>query len=126
MNPHTGVYLFDHDMPIFGGQVPWHCADIPYIFHNTEVVPTMGEPATAQLQERLFGSLMAFARTGDPNHETLPAWPACTPEREFVMVFDDENHVEVNFDHELIPLLTRRMLPLFEKQREERMKKVQH
>ena len=126
INPHTWVYLFDHDLPIYGGQVPWHCADIPYVFRNTEVVPTMREEITERLQEQLFRAVIAFARTGDPNHPGIPAWPGCTPEKESVMVFDRETRVKVNFDHRLIPELRRVLLPAFEKQREERMAKVQH
>ena len=126
LNASTWVYLFDHDMPIYGGQVPWHCADIPYVFRNTEFVPTMQEKITETLQEQLFRSLIAFAKTGNPNNPAVPDWPACTPQRESVMVFDNETRVLVNFDHALIPELTRVMLPFFEKQREEKMAKVQH
>lgn len=126
INPNTWVYLFDHDLPIFGGQVPWHCADIPYVFRNTEAVPTMQEEVTAALQEQMFRSVIAFARTGNPNNPTIPEWPACTPEKESVMVFDNTCRVLTNFDHQLIPELCRVMLPVFARQREERMAKVQH
>lgn len=126
INPNTWVYLFDHDMPIFGGQVPWHCVDIPYVFHNTQVVPTMREEITETLQEQLFQSVIAFAKTGNPNNAAIPEWPACRPDCERVMVFDNETHVVTNFDHALIPELCRVMLPLHEKQREEQMAKAQH
>ena len=32
-------YLFNLDMNFDGGRTPWHCADIPYFFHNTELAP---------------------------------------------------------------------------------------
>lgn len=32
-------YLFDQDFPLMGKSTPWHCADIPFVFHNTELVP---------------------------------------------------------------------------------------
>ncbi|MBQ8973096.1 MAG: carboxylesterase/lipase family protein [Clostridia bacterium] len=126
VNPNTWVYLFDHDMPIYGGQVPWHCADIPYVFHNTCVVPTMQEKGTALLEERLFQSLIAFAKTGDPNNAAVPEWPRCTPTEEYVMVFDTETRVLKNFDHALLPELQRSMMPLFLRQQDEKMAKVQH
>lgn len=126
VNPNTWVYLFDHDLPIYGGQVPWHCADIPYAFHNTQAVPTMQEAVTPVLEQRLFSSVIAFARTGNPNNPAVPAWPACTPDDEYVMVFDQENRVLRNFDHALMPELVRAMMPLFLQKQAERMAKAQH
>ncbi len=32
-------YLFDQDFPLMRKSTPWHCADIPFVFHNTELVP---------------------------------------------------------------------------------------
>ena len=86
----------------------------------------MQEEVTAALQEQMFRSVIAFARTGNPNNPTIPEWPACTPEKESVMVFDNTCRVLTNFDHQLIPELCRVMLPVFARQREERMAKVQH
>ncbi|HEV3480982.1 MAG TPA: hypothetical protein VGR97_01500 [Candidatus Acidoferrales bacterium] len=33
---------------------------------------------------------MAFARTGNPNHKTLPNWPAFDNTKRAVMVFNDD------------------------------------
>ena len=35
----TWSCLFNLDMNFDGGRTPWHCADIPYFFHNTQFVP---------------------------------------------------------------------------------------
>jgi para-nitrobenzyl esterase len=37
---------------------------------------------------------LAFARTGDPNHDGIPAWPAWTSDSRPVLRFDVERGVE--------------------------------
>ena len=37
MNAQTYSYMFDLELPLDGGWVPWHCADIPYVFANTSI-----------------------------------------------------------------------------------------
>ena len=104
VNGATWSYLFNQDMPLDGGRTPWHCADIPYVFHNAAFTPycRLGE-GTEKLEENIFRSVAAFARTGNPNHEGIPEWRPCTPEEEHVMLFSTRMRSAVNFDHELIP-----------------------
>ena len=102
--PQTWSYLFNQDMPLDGGRTPWHCADIPFVFRNTEFTPyTRMEGVTELLEKQIFESVMAFARTGDPNNDAVPAWAPCTPEKETVMIFDAHTRTAVNYDHALIP-----------------------
>lgn len=99
--PESGVwsYLFAYDSPYDGGKPAWHCADIPFFFHNTQVAPAANEAGvTDRLEEEIFGALMAFAKTGDPG------WQPCSPGVERVMVWDRESGQRVNFDKELIRL----------------------
>ena len=37
----------------------------------------------------MSGALLAFARSGDPNHAALPAWPRYSLARRETMRFDD-------------------------------------
>ncbi len=105
----TYSYLFAFDFPLDGGKVAWHCAEIPFAFHNTELVPVANVPgASDKLEEQVFGAWMAFAHNGDPNCDVLPEWPACVPGKEATMVFDRESSVRYNFDHELIELAWQR------------------
>ena len=54
-----------------------------------------GDPALMQaLGEAMQDAWIAFARTGNPEHPALPSWPQWTPERNAVMVFDDQSRVE--------------------------------
>ena len=126
LNDCTWSYLFDHDMPIDGGSTPWHCADIPYVFHNTQFVPSTQEDGADGLERLIFDSVMAFARTGNPGHAGLPAWPASTPEAEQTMIFDTNPVLRPNHDRELMPLFETYMTPIFEANREQITEKAQH
>lgn len=120
-------YVFDSDFPVYGGRAPWHCADIPFFFHNVELVPVAGIPGVSEeLERQIFGMVMAFARTGNPAHPGIPAWPASTERDEATMMFDAATHLVHNHDEQLMqlgaPVLT--MLALKRMQQEEGQ--VQH
>ncbi|MDE7186733.1 MAG: carboxylesterase family protein [Lachnospiraceae bacterium] len=123
----TWSYLFNLDMNLEGGRTPWHCADIPYFFHNTEFTPyTQEAGVTERVEKLIFDSVMAFARTGSPQNPEVPDWPACTPRQEATLVIGKESAVKVNFDHELLPLLVKVMGPVYARNMEKRMQDVQH
>ncbi len=120
-------YLFNLDMNLDGGRTPWHCADIPYFFHNTQFVPyTQEEGITERVEKLIFDSVMAFARTGNPENPEVPEWAACTPEKESTLVIGKETKICENFDHELIRVLKKCMSPIYARNREKQMKDVQH
>lgn len=103
VNNQTYSYLFDLDLPLDGGWVPWHCADIPYVFANTSCTPyTQEEGVTERIEKEIFESVMAFARTGNPNHAGIPNWPACTPDQVYTLVTSKNTRVECNYDNELM------------------------
>ncbi len=89
---------FGHD----GGRAPWHCADIPFFFHNTDRIPyTQSIDFTERLQKEMVDSFVNFAKCGVPSSELLPEWPASTKEDLATMVFDEKSEVRVNYDDEL-------------------------
>lgn len=95
--------MFDMDFNWGTGKAAWHCADIPYIFHNTHMVDAVNvEGVTDRLEEQMFQSFLTFAKTGDPNNELIPQWNRSTPETEYTMIYGKNTRVEENFDHELI------------------------
>lgn len=106
ISPATWSYLFQQDLPVNGATPPWHCADIPYVFGNTRLVESVQvEGVTDRLEAQIFDSVMAFARTGDPNHPGLPDWPPCTPESEPTLLFDRSPSVRRDYDKELMEIL---------------------
>ena len=96
-------YFFNQDFTIEGGRAPWHCSDIPFVFHNTELVPSANiSSVTPQLEQQIFDAVLAFARTGNPQHRGIPTWPASTPQQENTMLFDSATRLAPNHDKALI------------------------
>ena len=99
-------YLFNLDLPLDGGRTPWHCSDIPYVFHNTELVPcTQEKGVTQRVETQIFSAVMAFARTGDPQNPSIVHWPCSIPGEEYTLLVGKESRVAKNFDHQLIAAL---------------------
>lgn len=127
LNQCTWSYLFNLDLPIDGGRTPGHCSDVPYVFHNTEIVPsTYREGIREKLETQIFETVMAFARTGNPNNDTIPDWPASSPGKEYTMIFDTDTKVRLNHDVKLIPLFAKYMGPIFTQHMKKIMEGVQH
>lgn len=125
LNPSTYSYFFNLDMPVDGECTPWHCADIPYVFHNTDLVPvTQEEGVTEVIESQIFEAVMAFAHTGKPDHDGIPHWPASTPEEENTLMIDKNTRLVINHDQELVPLAAKYVGPVFAKMMEETQ--VQH
>lgn len=115
-NPNTYAYMFNLDMPIEGGKTPWHCSDIPFFFHNTELVPVSQIPGvTKRVENEIFDSIMAFAHTGNPSNPRVGEWQASTPHQECTMVFGEKTEVRKNYDAKLVPAFAKYMGPVFEK-----------
>ena len=120
-------YLFNLDMNFDGGRTPWHCADIPYFFHNTGLAPyTQEEGVTERVEKLIFDSVMAFARTSNPQNPEVPNWPASTPETEYTLVIGRESQVKENFDHELLPVLGKCMGPVLARMMAKQKPEIQH
>lgn len=88
------VYLawFQWQPPLFDGrQRAFHCIDICFWLHNTDVMLTHtgGGKRPRDLSDKMSDALLAFMRTGNPSCESLPAWPQYTPENGEVMILND-------------------------------------
>ncbi|MBQ8094218.1 MAG: carboxylesterase/lipase family protein [Clostridia bacterium] len=111
LNSATWSYLFNMDQPIDGGNTPWHCSDIPYWFHNIDLVeyphgPQMDMDLPYRMQDAVFNSIIAFARNGNPANASIPVWPASRPGHENVLLLDSNMRVLENYDHDLIRTLS--------------------
>ncbi|MBQ7520754.1 MAG: carboxylesterase/lipase family protein [Clostridia bacterium] len=131
LNGSTFSYLFNLDQPINGGTTPWHCSDIPYVFHNIDLVEHThrpdGDNAVAErVQEQVFDSVMAFARTGNPANDRLPDWQPCGAGCENTMVIGEACGVRQNFDHALLPALVKYLGPVIARQMARKSANIQH
>jgi para-nitrobenzyl esterase len=95
------LYWFTWQTPIFDGRPrAFHCAEIPFVFHNTDLCDHMtgGGSHARNLSDAMADTWIQFARTGDPNHPSLPHWSPFAAGAAPTMIFDDETRLELNPD----------------------------
>ncbi|HEX8435514.1 carboxylesterase/lipase family protein [Archangium sp.] len=91
------VYLFTWETPVLEGKLKaTHALEIPFVFDNADLVPSLTgkDPERFKLSEQLSSAWIAFARTGNPNHPGIPAWPAYTTEQRPTLLFNLKSRVE--------------------------------
>jgi para-nitrobenzyl esterase len=84
--------LKNHKAPVFtyyfDRAIPWpqhpefgafHTGEIPYFFRNLAALDRPWEPVDSQVSNTASSYLREFAKTGDPNAQKAPKWPACDP-----------------------------------------------
>lgn len=103
----TYGYLFRMEQPVYGGTLPWHNAEIPYVFHNADYLePSYLPGVTESLQDMMCGCWCEFARTGAPKAAGLPDWKPYTGESHAMMYFDRESEVKSSeAEEELVDFL---------------------
>lgn len=90
------AYLFTWETPVLGGRLKSpHALEIPFVFDTLASSAMAGDsPTRFALAEKMSSTWIAFARTGSPNNDAIPNWPAYTAERRPTMIFDDSCRVE--------------------------------
>jgi para-nitrobenzyl esterase len=95
------LYWFTWKTPVLDGRPrAFHCAELAFCFDNTERCENMtGDvPEARALAAQVSEAWIHFARTGNPNHSGLPAWPAFTAEKCPSMIFDSPCEMKINPD----------------------------
>ncbi|HVY04300.1 MAG TPA: carboxylesterase family protein, partial [Caulobacterales bacterium] len=57
------------------------------------------------MADRLASAWVAFAKTGNPNNDAIPNWPAYDANARATMVFDKNTRVESNYRGDQIQML---------------------
>lgn len=102
------MYLFTWQSPVLDGKYKSvHCMDIPFAFDNIARCPEMtGGGAGAQLlADKVSAAYTSFARTGNPAHKGLPAWPAYNASNTATMHLDNVCNILPQLDKELFELV---------------------
>lgn len=96
------VYRFTRVRPGPGGEQlrAYHGAEIPYVF-DTHDDWLATDDVDRRLTETLIGYWTNFARTGNPNGDELPAWPAYDAADARVMTLGDGLAAQPAPDHAL-------------------------
>ena len=92
------AYVYQLDFPsrrTNGRTGAYHTSDIPLMLDNVEAEGSGASGTDGQaMSDRMADALIAFARTGDPNHPGLPRWTPYSLERRETMVLDRTSRME--------------------------------
>ena len=99
-------YLMSFIIPYLGGIVPFHCADISYVFRNveSELLLCAGYEYASELQDRISEAWIAFMSTGNPSTSKL-AWKPYRTREKARMIIDEKCFVTMEDDRELLELI---------------------
>ena len=104
------MYYLTWETPVGDGIMKSpHTLDMPLMFANVDnsVALTGESPAARTLEMQMSEAWLAFARTGNPNHAGLPAWPAYDGVDRKTMIFDVEPTVVSDPKGDVRALLSR-------------------
>lgn len=88
------AYVFQFDWQSPSGFEACHCLELPFTFDNfahwqgAPMLKGGDQAAMARLARIINRAWIAFAKTGDPNHDELPHWPRYELDRRMTMRFD--------------------------------------
>jgi len=93
------MYLFTWKSPFDGGKYgAMHALELPFVFgllgdRDIGIFPRRSEE-TQKLSEQMIDAWLAFARTGNPNHENIPELPPYDQEKRATILFNKEVTIE--------------------------------
>jgi para-nitrobenzyl esterase len=87
------MYYFTWRSPVREGKLKtFHTLEIPFVTENVDNATSMtgmGEDRYA-LADKMSAAWAAFARSGNPSHKGLPAWPKFDTTQRATMIFNNE------------------------------------
>lgn len=90
------MYLWTYECPAFGGKFgAVHGTDVSASFNNyRDSIGGGGSSQQRTLWTNFASTLVAFAKTGNPNCPKIPKWPAYDATTRATMIFDNDTRVE--------------------------------
>jgi|TARA_B100002003_G_scaffold251814_1_gene297808 para-nitrobenzyl esterase len=108
-NQNVYHYHFTRIRPGAGGEKlkAYHGAEIPYVFDNHDSwLPT--DSVDVELTEFMISFWAEFAKTGDPNNDDLPIWPALGPAKNY-LEFGNRLLIGRNLAKDVCAIMERRL-----------------
>lgn len=102
------LYWFGWKTPVLEGRpLAYHCQDLAFWFDNIDLAAqaTGGGADARALATRMSRTMVAFARSGNPNHPGIPRWPAYSARSRANMIFDDGVEVRNDPDGRALALI---------------------
>ncbi len=98
----TYNYIFTWPSPGFNGNLgSCHALEIPFVFNTLNdpgfEVFVGKSPDLDAISHKVMDAWIAFARTGNPNHDGMPKWPSYDIEKRSTMLLDHEFKVVEKF-----------------------------
>jgi para-nitrobenzyl esterase len=96
-------YWFGWKTPVLDGRpLAYHCQDLAFWFDNVELClqSTGGGEEARRLASQMSRALVAFARTGNPNHDGIPEWQPFTDANRTMLIFDSTTETRVDPDRQ--------------------------
>jgi para-nitrobenzyl esterase len=94
-------YIYSWRTPVLDKRPgTFHACELAFVLDNAQICGhySAGDPDAFVLSKQMSTAWINFARTGNPNHDDLPNWPAYTAESRATMIFDAP--CKVRFDPE--------------------------
>jgi para-nitrobenzyl esterase len=86
------VYLYMFEFEASRQSLATHAAEVRFVFRNASDRPNAMAGAEA-VENAMSDAWVAFARTGNPSHAGIPAWPTYDLRSRPTMVFDVQSRV---------------------------------
>ncbi len=107
---HVYLYRFRRRVPATGELAQYgafHGGEIVYAYGNLAILHRPWEAADHRLAETMSNYWVNFARTGDPNGNRLPQWPAYSVSSASTMILDEQPHAAAMPDKDALDFLLR-------------------
>lgn len=90
------MYSFEWETPVQGGRLKApHALDVPFTFDTIDLTNATDNSETAhRLAATMSGTWAAFARTGVPEHPSIPTWPVYDLNQRATLMLDAQCRVE--------------------------------
>ena len=90
------MYSFEWETPLFEGRLGApHALDVPFCFDTIDLTnATDLSPGAKKVAATMSSTWIAFARSGNPNNETIPHWPAYNAAERPTLVLDVQPSVQ--------------------------------